>query len=235
MTAVVVDDEPPARRHLRRLLEATGRVTVVGEAGNVSEAAQLLELGADVVFLDIQMPGGSGFELFQRTHVEAAVVFVTAFDQHAVRAFEVNALDYLVKPVSPARLNQALDRLGEPPPSANTQRLAEGDLVSVRVRGGIRFVRVADVVCITASDDYSELRLEGGGSLLTPTPMRQWLERMPSSRFVRVHRSSIVNLSYLDAILRNDQGSYSATLRGLPEPLAISRRYLETLRERFQF
>src|ERR1700674_2427526 len=111
MKAMIIDDEPPARRELRRLLTDFSWVEVVGEAGNVDQAAEMVEsLTPELLFLDIQMPGGSGFDLLTRLEHLPEVIFTTAYDEHAVRAFEVDALDYLLKPIDPARLAEALGR-----------------------------------------------------------------------------------------------------------------------------
>ena len=109
MRALIVDDEPPARRELRRLLAEFPWIEIVGECGNIVEAAQKVEdLTPALLFLDIQMPGGSGFDLLTRLEHLPQVIFTTAHDEHAVRAFEVNALDYLLKPIDPARLAPVL-------------------------------------------------------------------------------------------------------------------------------
>src|ERR1700683_3638608 len=125
MKAMIIDDEPPARRELRRLLGGFSWVEIVGEAGNVEQAAGLIEtLSPQLLFLDIQMPGGSGFDLLTRLEDVPQVIFTTAFDEHAVRAFKVAALDYLLKPIELARLAEALTRVRAahtarvPPPNA---------------------------------------------------------------------------------------------------------------------
>ena len=134
--AVIVDDERLARRELAFLLQKHPEIEVAGEAGSVREAVQVLErLHPDLVFLDIQMPRENGFDLFERTRVAAAVIFVTAHDEFALRAFEVNALDYLMKPVNPRRLQQAIDRFlrrdpGEP---AKARPLAYEDTIFVAI------------------------------------------------------------------------------------------------------
>jgi len=107
MKAMIIDDEPPARRELRRLLTGFSWVEVVGEAGNVDQAAELVQkLTPELLFLDIQMPGGTGFDLLSRLEDVPQVIFTTAYDEHAVRAFKVDALDYLLKPIEPARLQR---------------------------------------------------------------------------------------------------------------------------------
>jgi two-component system, LytTR family, response regulator len=117
MKAIIIDDEPPARRELRRLLAGFPWVEVIGEAGNIHQAAEMVELlTPELLFLDIQMPGGSGFDLLTRLEDLPQVIFTTAYDEHAVRAFEVDALDYLLKPIDPAPCRGA----GQTPKSAGS-------------------------------------------------------------------------------------------------------------------
>jgi two-component system LytT family response regulator len=235
LRALLVDDERLARRELRRLLQAHPEVEIVGEAEAVAPALELVErLTPDVVFLDIQMPGESGFDLLEQARTPFRVVFVTAFDRHALRAFEVNALDYLLKPVHPRRLARALERLRDStPPKPATRALDLDDRLFVEERGHGRFVKVAAIVAVRASGDYAELQCEGGETFLLAGPLKDWDERLPERHFVRVHRSTIVNLGFIDRIDAGGNHTYRVHLRGLPEPLVMSRRYAVRVRERF--
>jgi len=132
MRALIVDDEPPARRELRRLLNEFAWVEIVGEGGNVDQAEEMIGLLApELLFLDIQMPGGTGFDLLSRLEDLPQVIFTTAYDEHAVRAFEVDALDYLLKPIDPKRLAEALDRAK----SAQTARMPQPGAVLEQIVG----------------------------------------------------------------------------------------------------
>jgi two-component system LytT family response regulator len=233
MRALIVDDERLARATMRRLLEAHPAIEVVGEADSVEAASHAIaELSPDVLFLDVQMPGGSGFDLFDRVDVDARVIFVTAYHEHAINAFEVHALDYLLKPVSPDRLAAAVARLSD------RRRLVEpdtalqaDDLVCLPVTNGLRFFRVRDITHITAADDYTEVHLSDGALVLSGTAMRSWQERLPES-FVRVHRSAITNVDHIDQVVRLANESYSVHLRGIEAPIAMSRRHAAVLKER---
>ena len=230
--ALIVDDERLARASLRKLLEKRGDVVVVGEADGVEAAvAAIHDTTPDVVFLDIQMPGGSGFDLFDRTDVRARVVFVTAYDQHALRAFAVNALDYLLKPVDPAEMARSIDRLAALRPSAAPTRLGLDDDICLPQPGGMKFVRLRDVVCITAAEDYSEVRLSSGRTVLAEHSLRRWEQRLPEEAFVRIHRSTLVNLLHVGE-LTADGRSAVLLLRDGTSRLAVSRRYARALRER---
>ncbi len=228
--ALVVDDERLARVELRRLLAAHPDVEIVGEAASAAEAARQIEaLDPDVVFLDVQMPGRSGFELLDDVSGRFAVIFVTAHDAHALRAFDVNALDYLLKPVSPARLRQALERLGTPAP--DTERaLAPGDFLFLATDRRPRFVKVSAIACVRGADDYSEIVLDGGDSALVHRPLHAWEARLPAPPFARIHRTAIVNLDHVTRVERVGEDVYEVSVAGLASPLPMSRRHAARLK-----
>lgn len=237
ITAVVVDDERLARKDLIALLAKHPAIAVVGEAGDVQSAAKLMaRLTPDVVFLDIQMPGECGFELLDRIEVKARVVFVTAYDEYAVRAFEANAVDYLLKPVAPERLARSVERLTLPPPVDEhaPKKLAIEDSLFIRIDSAMRFLRVSKIVAITAAGDYSEVITVGKGRGLTDKSMNEWEARLPAADFCRIHRSAIVNLAHIDRIEDASNYSYRVCLRGLTKPLPMSRRYAADLKRRLK-
>ncbi len=236
--AVIVDDERLARRELRTLLEEAhvGQVHVVGEAGTVGDAARLVHAtGADVVFLDIQLAGETGMDLIPLLDADVDVVFVTAYDEHALRAFEVNALDYLLKPVAPERLAVTVNRLvAAQPPAPTRETVKYEDRLFLRFGEERAFVRVRDIAAIEAEGDGSTLLL---APQLARKPsaksLREWEQRLPDRQFVRIHRSTIVNLEYVERLEPWPQGGQRVYLRGLREPLTMSRRFGARLRERF--
>ncbi len=235
MRVLLVDDERLAKRVLGDLLDAHDDVTVVAEAHDVPSAVEALaEHDPDLVFLDVQMPGGSGLDLFHRTEVRARVVFVTAWDAYAVRAFEVHALDYLLKPVDPDRLATALQRarasLPAPPTTALDRRLVDDSVLCAPHRSGMRFFRVADILHIEAADDYVALNLVDGTMLLLPQPLRTWARRLPGS-FVQVHRSHIVAVAKVVDVRRAGT-SFRVVLEGGSE-VQMSRRRAAALRKTF--
>ena len=209
-------------------------VRVVGEAERVQTAAELVRTcDADVVFLDVQLAGESGLDLVPLIDPQVDIVFVTAFDQYAVRAFEVNALDYLLKPVAPARLARAVERLASPPNEADeakVTRLEYQDRLFLRLDDRMGFVKVAEIVSIVADGDYSNVRLAGGGTHRARKSLREWLARLPESAFARVHRSTIVNLEHVERVEEWSHFSYRLHLRGSSEPVAMSRRYAGQLK-----
>ena len=231
MKALIVDDERLARRELVSLLAAHPEIAVVGEAASVDEAAPLIaQLDPDVVFLDIQMPHRSGFELLAASDVRGRIVFVTAHDVHAIRAFEVNALDYLMKPVHPQRLAQTIARLrAAATDTAPESQLELDDHLFLTEGRAARFVRVRSIVCIRGADDYSELVLSDGKLLLSPRPLKDWEARLPERAFVRVHRTAIVNLEHVERV-EPVGDAFRVHLCGAPEPVPMSRRHAARLR-----
>ena len=236
--AVIVDDERLARRELRTLLEEAHaeQVHIVGEAASVSEAARLvLATDADVVFLDIQLAGETGMDLLPLLGADVDVVFVTAYDEYALRAFEVNALDYLLKPVAPERLATTVSRLAAAqPPAPTREAVTYDDRLLLRLGEERAFVRVRDIMALEAEGDGSTLLL---APKLVRKPsgksLREWEQRLPNRHFVRIHRSTIVNLEYVERLEPWSHASQHVHLRGVAQPLTMSRRFGARLRERF--
>lgn len=229
--AFIVDDERLARVALRALLEERDDVEVVGEADSVRSAKEkLLGLEPDVVFLDVQMPGALGFELLDAS-LEAKVVFCTAYEAYAVRAFEVNALDYLVKPVGPEQIDRALQRLKGPAEAPPAAEMKMDDLVALEEAQTLRFVPAQDITFIQAADDYSEVHLVGGAVALVDVPLKRWEERLPPD-FVRIHRSTLVNARHVES-LQHVEGRWSVSVRDGPR-LAVSRRLGSDVVERLK-
>lgn len=242
--ALLIDDEPLARLELRRLLAAHPGVRVAGEAGTLNDARALLARGGyDLVFLDVQLRGGTGFDLLDSVVSGAQIVFVTAYDRFALRAFEVNALDYLLKPVSAARLASTLARLGsEPGPAVATAasgagarpRLTLDDRVFLKADGTTRFVPVASICAVKSAENYTEVVLREGPALLVLRTLKSWEETLPESHFIRIHRQALVNLARVRQIERREGDDILFHLDApAAAPLAASRRQLTELRGKF--
>lgn len=229
LKALVVDDEAPARSELRYLLEEAGGVEVVGEASNASEALQLIKaIPYDVVFLDIDMPGLSGVELAETLTAldrQPAIVFVTAHSEHAVKAFEVAATDYLVKPVEVARLRQAIERLA---PAGETG--ARIERIPVEKAGKKLLLQVEDIYYIMAKDDYSYMHTDGERYLSTIS-LAQLERKLEPSGFWRVHRRYLVNLSKVREVVPMYGGTLLLTLAdAAATQVPVSRRRVPSLK-----
>ncbi|HUC43722.1 MAG TPA: LytTR family DNA-binding domain-containing protein [Candidatus Sulfotelmatobacter sp.] len=254
LRVAIVDDEKPARDRLRRMLASIPDLTVVGEAGDVASAVELTDREKpDLLLLDVQMPGGDGFEVLRRVARLPLVVFITAFDHYAVRAFEVKSLDYLLKPVPKDRLAEAVERArraadGGRTPPADMMRLLE------EIRAGLP----AAVEAATARPAPSRIPAKRGAKILLLDPADViWfesegelvhartadaralverslgeLEELLAGSFFRIHRSYLVNLSRIGAIVPEDGGTYRVVMKDESlTPLPLSRRQAQKLRE----
>jgi two-component system, LytTR family, response regulator len=235
--AVIVDDERLARNKLRSLLAQHPQIRLVGEADSVDSAIKIIEqTKPDVVFLDIQMPGKSGFELVNRITLPLKIIFVTAFDEYAIRAFEVNALDYLLKPVNPERLAKAIERIAAPPTAfeKSSRTLEYEDFLFLPFGAASRFLRVREIKLVRAADVYSEIFTAGGEKTLVLKPLNEWEERLPEKHFARIHRSTIINLDFVERVEKSFNYSFEVYLRGAGDPLLMSRRYAARLKDRMK-
>ena len=242
MRTLIVDDEPLARRELRRLLQQFDWVEVVAEASNIEEAYGLVEsLTPDLLFLDIQMPGGSGFDLLTRLEHAPQVIFTTAYDHHAVQAFAVNALDYLLKPIEPERLAAALARARRALGPASAVTSSQPSTVDVQagatlerlfIRDGSRcwFVPLREVSLMVAEGNYVRLHWGDVRPLLS-RPLTSLEERLDPNRYFRANRSQIVNLEFIENVELGGGGLLHVQLRGGPE-VEISRRQARLFRAR---
>lgn len=235
-TALVVDDEPPARARLAALLAELCQVDVVGEASDAQQAlAQCMRLQPDVVYLDIRMPGMSGLELAR--HLAGldrppAVIFTTAHDEHAMEAFEAQAIGYLLKPVRKEKLAAATARASR----LSTRQLeamapaAPRTHLRLRQREGLWLLPVEEVICLVADRKYVTVHHTQGEDLVEDS-LRQ-LEQELGQAFVRIHRNALANRRFIQTLERDTDGQYLLRLRGLPEPLPVSRRLAGEVRQR---
>lgn len=229
MKALIVDDEPLARRELRRLLAAFPRIQIVGEASDIEDARERIEsLAPELVFLDVQMPGGTGFDLLAKLDYLPRIIFTTAYDHYAVKAFDVSALDYLLKPIEPERLAAALDKI--PMPSAATAPHAPLDQLFVRDGPRCWFVPLREVSLFTAEGNY--VRLSWGKTRpLLGRSLSVLEEKLDGRRFFRANRQQIVNLDYIENVELGAGGRLHLQLRDGPE-IEVSRRQARVFRAR---
>jgi two-component system LytT family response regulator len=236
MTALVIDDSRLARAELRHLLQAFPDVEVVGEARHADEArAQIAALSPDLLFLDIHMPGQNGFELLASLEAAPHVIFTTAYDEYALRAFEANALDYLLKPVVEARLATALQkaraRLAPPAsaPAPTPTLLTTQDQVFVKDGERCWFVRLADVKLFEINGSYTQIYFDQHRPLI-PRSLQHLEARLDPKVFFRVNRQQIINLKWVESIEPWFSSTLRIKLREGPE-VEVSRKQSGLFRE----
>ena len=243
LRALIVDDEDLARHLIREYLKGHADIEVIGECDNGLDAVkQIGALSPDLVFLDIQMPRLTGLEVLELTGRRAGVIFTTAYDEHAIKAFELHAVDYLLKPFAKARFDDALARartLHAPVGGAPAQETALEALVArrtaplerilIRDREQVHVIAIDQVECIEAQGDYLAIHA-AGKCHLKPQRISEIEEQLDATRFLRVHRSFIISLAYLQAIERPGPDRHAARLRS-GKRVPISRSGYEKLRE----
>ena len=229
--ALIVDDERLARSELRKMLADAG-VEVVGEAAKADEAVCMARaLKPDVVFMDVQMPGASGFDAVGSLDAGVNVIFVTAYDQYAIRAFEINALDYLLKPVRSDRLYGSLQRLKSTHSNEkNSPALKPEDPLFVALNGRMAFLRIEDIAWVQAAGDYVTLYAIDGRHGLANGALKQWVARLPSSHFIQIHRRFLVNVEHIIRIEKKKNATCLVFVDGYQEPIPMSRRHARRLK-----
>jgi two-component system, LytTR family, response regulator len=230
ISTVIVDDEPLARANIAKLLRADPEFSILAECGSGPEATEAIRrLQPSLLFLDVQMPGCDGFGVLEALGIDvpSAVIFVTAYDQYAVKAFEAEALDYLLKPYGDARFYRVLARakasLAELDP-----RPGHSERILVKSAGRISFVRVDEIDWVEAADYYACLHT-GSKSHLLRRSMADLERELDPNRFCRIHRSTIVNLSRVQDLCFDEEGEHEVVLRDATR-LKVSRGYREKLR-----
>ena len=236
LRAMIVDDEAPARSELRFLLEQTGKIGTITEASSVRSAIEMLmESRVDVVFLDISMPGASGLQLAEALHKlknPPAIVFVTAYSDHAVEAFDVDAVDYLMKPVEEARLDRAISGTSSStcPPRPVTDSKVTIERIPVEKGGRKVLIPVDDIRFIMAKDDYSCIYTVDDRFLST-TSLAQFEAKLCDFGFFRVHRRYIVNLACVTDVETVPSGAIKLGITGVDERVPVSRRRVVPLKK----
>lgn len=244
-TALIIDDEPPARDIVFAYLKSFPQIEVVAQCSNGFEALKLIqELAPGILFLDVQMPKITGLELLEVLDTSPAVVFSTAYDQYAIKAFELSAVDYLLKPYSQERFNQAVEKVltrlagGLPSPESHLLSLREASdemLNRVVVKSGSKIVVIPleELLFIEAQEDYVMIHTTKGRYLKSQT-MRFFEIHLPANRFVRVHRSFIVNVEQVERLEPYDKEYFMAVIAP-DHKLKVSRAGYKKLKETLKF
>ncbi|MDH5648364.1 MAG: LytTR family DNA-binding domain-containing protein [Gammaproteobacteria bacterium] len=238
MRILIVDDEKLARDRLRELVNDIGGHTVIGEGRSGNEAVEkAAELNPDILLMDIRMPGMDGLEAAMHLmgmENPPSVIFTTAYDQHALDAFEVNAVDYLLKPIRKDRLANALvkarkltqKQLKEINEAREEQQ--ERTHISVHMRGNIRLVPVTDICYFLADSKYVVVRTAQEEHLIEDSLVN--LEKEFGERYLRIHRNALVARAFINAIEKNPSGSWQVSIKGIDKKLDVSRRHAASVR-----
>ena len=236
MTALIIDDERLARAALKNKLEAFQEIEIVGEAGNVKNAiAAIEEHDPDLMFLDIQLYNETGFDILEKIKFRGKIIFVTAHDEFAIRAFEINAVDYILKPVSHERLKNAIDRLNSTDRKIEykTDPFNHDDRILIMCGERMKFIKLETVSNITASGDFTLINTLDGCEYLTARSMNEWEERLPGKYFLRIHRSTIINIEFIEKAEKWFNYSSMIKMRGSEKQFKVSRSYFKKIKERF--
>jgi two-component system, LytTR family, response regulator len=228
LRCLIVDDEADARSYLRKRLQPHPELAVVGEASSVREAHALcVALRPDVVFLDVRMPLANGFELIPLLDPAPQIVFVTAYADRAVDAFQVRALDYLLKPYSAERMSETVDKLlgrgmrGQiaPPPAA----LKPQGSIMVRTGTALLRLNLAEIILIEADEPYSRVWVSGDTAHVVTQPMKAWTEILPPEPFCRLDRSYIVNINKVSRLHAETRSENQVSFVGLQRTINVGR------------
>lgn len=237
---IIIDDEKLSRELIKKYLEENSEIELIAECSNGFEGVKSInELKPDLVFLDIQMPKLSGFEMLELIDNFPQIIFSTAYDEFAIKAFEVNAVDYLLKPYTKERFQEAINKISERlRKNISTKEILE-DLnentfdnkikkIAVNKGGNIVFIDYEDIIFIEAQDDYVRL-VTAKGKFLKKRTMKFYEDKLPSSEFVRIHRSSIVRIDKIEKLEKYDKDNYKLVLKD-GSKLSVSRSGYNSLK-----
>ena len=236
LTALIIDDERLARLNLRKNLTAFSEIEVIGEASSIETGTKAIkDLNPDLLFLDIRLSDGTGFDLLNKVEFKGKVIFQTAYDEYAFRAFEVNALDYLLKPITKDRLKRVVTRIlnNELEKSGSDfLKLRYDDRIMIEQKKNIHFIKIEDILYIKADREYTTLFERGGKEYLVLKSIGDWEKKLPDEHFARVHRNGIINFNYIE---RSERTGNTATifLKGVNGAVSISRGYYKLIKSRY--
>ncbi len=237
LRVILVDDESLARQVMRELLNAEPAVQIEGEAASIAAARDLItKTKPDAVFLDVKMPGKSGFELLQSLVHQPKVVFVTAYSQYAVQAFDVDAVDYLLKPVRPERLASAVQRLrvacdGTPERDTTPTPYLSDDRISLRTPGRTLMASLSEICALEADGDFTRVYVAGEQALMICQTLRNYEQSLPSPPFLRLDRSLMLNVKRIVKIEHLSRDETRIFLAGATRSFSVGRKAWTTLRE----
>lgn len=236
--ALIIDDESLAQFTLKNKLSDYSNINIVGTAASVKEGVEKIkELKPTLLFLDIQLADGTGFDLLNKVDYNGKIIFVTAYDEYAIRAFDINALDYIMKPVSDRRLQSAIERLQQEDESKGHQAeitLDYHDRLMVSLKKSVHFIKIDTIVSISASREYTYINTNDGNEYLTSYSIGEWKNRLPDQHFCRIHRSYIINFDFIKKITPNVMGTADVSMQGSDTVLSISRNYYKLIKQKYK-
>ncbi len=233
MKAIIIEDEPLAIDNLKFFLKDYP-IEIIGTAYKIKEAVKLIKKGKpEVVFLDINLSGENGFDLLEKIEIDFKLVFVTAYDEYAIRAFEVNALDYLLKPLNKERIKKTISRLlGNVPRETIPKKYTIDDSILLSIGNRANFIKLKNIYYLEADSCYSKIVLSKKDIRISTHTLKRWEEMLPQQDFIRIHRSYLLNLNHVKEIKKRNNGTYLVYFKGLEDSIEISRRYGVTLKNR---
>ena len=236
LTSLIIDDERLARVNLRKKLYMFSEIEVIGEANSIESGIRAItDLNPDLLFLDIRLSDGTGFDLLNQIEFRGRVIFQTAYDEYAYRAFEINAIDYLLKPVTKERLRKAIDNIINVTNENNVRispKFRYDDRIMIEQSRSIYFIKVENIICIKAVREYTSIFEKGGKEYVVLKSIGDWQKELPDEHFARIHRNCIVNFNY---IVQSERCGNTASifLSGMHEAILISRGYYKMIKTRY--
>jgi two-component system, LytTR family, response regulator len=236
LTALIIDDERLARLNLRKKLSVFSEIEVIGEASGVETGIKAIrDMNPDLLFLDIELSDGTGFDLLNKADFQGKVIFQTAYSEYACRAFEINALDYLLKPLTKERLKLVIENLNisqDEKSVQNKPKFRYDDRIMIEQRKCIYFIKIENIIHIKAVREYTSIFEKGGKEYVVLKAIGEWQKELPDEHFARVHRNSIINFNYIERSERYGNTA-SIFLEGISEAILISRGYYKLIKARY--
>jgi len=246
--ALIIEDDAASITLLKEFLKDFSYINLLGVASNIKDAESLIKQHdkVDLIFMDIDLKGANSLDLIKHVDPKTKVLFITAFPDFAVKAFEFNTIDYIVKPISFDRLKKALSRLNifeeedqasvdvEMGGSKNSTRFTIDNMVLMNIDNEMKFIKIKDINFIEAKGNYTLVGLNDGSSFTTYGLIKLWEDKLPADDFFRVHRSTIVNLHNVIKIERGTYDTGILYLKGVPQPFEVSRNYFSVIKNKFK-
>jgi two-component system LytT family response regulator len=241
--SVVVDDVDMMRITLKKVLDGFPNIEIVGEASDYESARQVInDTKPDLVFLDIDLNGLTSIDLLNEITCDPKIIFITSHPDFAIKAFELNAVDYILKPISADRLRRAIERVTELSPEVNVstmmdetqERFKPDQTILLNFDGKLTFIKVQDINFIEAFGNYTKIHMNDGKLSITYNSIKNWDNRLPSDVFIQIHRSTIVNLLNVGKIEKWTNDTGRLFLNGIEKPFEISRSYFFQIKKKYK-